>query len=152
MVLDCRSDWSDCQKQQMQAKADALDSLAKQRGGLMSRKPPPLLRKVGQVFQRRFHALWASTSPTGRFPQALEPCRNPAFFPNCPACSPTPVDPAGAGMQADHVLELQLRGGNPAGPLRWLDASVNQSCGAQLMNQRKIHGEFKVVGIVTRGC
>ena len=147
--LECRSDWNDCQRKQMKAKASALDALAKQRGGLQTRKPPKILRRVGQVFQRRFHRYWNSTSPTGRFPSTLEPCNmKKKFFDPCAETN----DPTGNKMQADHVLELQFKQGNPAGPLRWIDSSVNQSSGSQIKNIRKKHGEVKVTGVQTKNC
>lgn len=155
LVLECRPDWNQCQKEQMKAKADAMDKLAKQRGGLQTRSPSKtnkLIRKVGQLFQRRFAENWSASTPTGKFPEALEPCKVPKFYAGCPSCQPTPADPLKAGMQADHVLELQFKGGNPAGPLRWLDASVNQSSGAQIMNVRKKHGEVKITEVRTANC
>lgn len=155
LVLECRADWDQCQKEQMKAKAEALDKLAKQRGGLQTRSPSKtnkLIRKMGQVFQRRFAQHWQATAPTGAFPSALEPCNVPKFYSGCPSCAPTPEDPLASGMQADHVLELQFSGGNPAGPLRWLDASVNQSSGAQIKNVREKHGEVKVTSVDTKNC
>lgn len=149
IYLECKENWNECQKKQMKAKAKALDSLAKERGGLQTRKPARILRKVGQVFQRRFAKHWNAASPTGKFPSKLEPSKlENKFFDSCAETK----EPLKNKMQADHILELQFIGGNPAGPFCWLDASVNQSSGSQIKNIRKKHGDIKVTGVTTKNC
>lgn len=144
--LECRDDWDDCQKKQMKAKAKALDKIAKKRGYLQTRKPNKFLRKVGRKFQRLFRENFSALAPTGKFPSALEPCNmKKTHFDDCAKTN-------GKNLDADHVLELQFRGGNPAGPFQMLDASVNRSCGSQIKNLRKEHGEIKVTGVQTKNC
>lgn len=156
LELECKSTWDSCQKAQMKAKADALDKVAKKRGFLQTRSPSktnPLLRRVGGKFQKLFRELHTATTATGKFPSALEPAAQGAT--HLDDCAKTNVDQSTGKVRAcdaDHVLELQFTGGNPAGPLRMLDASVNRSCGAQIAHQRKVNGEFKVVGVQTKGC
>lgn len=146
LELECRSDWNDCQKKQMKAKAEALDKIAKKRGFIQTRKPNKMLRKVGRKFQRRFRKHFDATKPTGKFPTALEPCNQKnTHLNNCAKTN-------GKKLDADHVLELQFRGGNPAGPFRMLDASVNRSCGSQIKSLRKKHGEMKISEVVTKNC
>lgn len=146
LVLECSDSWDPCQKAQMKAKAKALDSIAKKRGFIETRAPNKILRKVGAKFQAAFRVNWAATSPTGKFPQALEPCRqNATHLDDCAKTNGKPMD-------ADHVLELQFKGGNPAGPLRMVDASVNRSCGAQIRDQRAKNGEMKITEVRTTNC
>ncbi len=146
LELECRAEWDDCQKKQMKAKAEALDKIAKKRGYIQTRKPNKMLRKVGRKFQRLFRKNFDATLPTGKFPTALEPCNQKNT--NLDDCAKT----NGKKLDADHVLELQFRGGNPAGPFRMLDTSVNRSCGSQIMNLRKKHGEMKISEVTTKNC
>jgi len=146
LVLECRNDWDACQKQQMQAKARKLNSIAQKRGFIQTRKPNKLLRKVGKKYQRLFRKHLNATVPTGKFPSALEPStQKQTHLHDCAKIN-------GKKLDADHVLELQFKGGNPAGPFRMLDASVNRSCGAQIKALRKKHGEMKITQVVTRNC
>jgi hypothetical protein len=147
IILDCNPAWDNCQKAQMRAKADSMDAIAKKRGGIQTRSPKAneALRRVGRKFQALFQEHWAATQPTGKFPSALEPCNlSRTHFDDCAKMNGKP-------LQADHVLELQFKGGNPAGPLRMLDSAVNQSSGSQIRALRD-RGEMKVVGVQHRGC
>jgi hypothetical protein len=98
------------------------------------------------AFQARFREHHTATSPTGLFPSALEPSnQGDTHLDKCAKTNGKPLD-------ANPVLELQFKGGNPAGPLRMLDASVNRSSGSQIRALREKHGEFKVVEVTTKGC
>jgi hypothetical protein len=131
LYLDCRSDWDDCQKEQMKAKADVLDLVAQQTP-LTAVPVGGLLRAAGRVAQRAFRALFAASPPAQQAAMCVH---------GCGATNGRPMD-------ADHVLELQL-GGAPAGPLRMLDASVNRSCGAQIRH----HGRGQTINRVEhRNC
>jgi len=147
LELECRPEWDDCQKAQMRAKAEGLNKIAKARGYIETRATPnEFLRGVGKKFQTLFRTHYAATEPTGLFPPKLEPsAQNKTHFDDCAKTNGKPLD-------ADHVLELQFKNGNPAGPLRMLDASVNRSSGAQIRALRVEHGEFKAVAVTTKGC
>lgn len=134
IYLECKPEWDDCQKEQMKAKAEALDKLAQHKGSLSFVKAPKSRKRTARWFQKKFRKM---TGPK----VYLDSCADSNTDKNG---SPKPVD-------ADHVLELQL-GGHPAGPLRYLDASVNRSSGAQLSAFNKANPGAKITGVETKNC
>jgi len=127
--LNCHPDpkWDDCQRKQMCAKAKALDAFAKARGPLMFGKLYGPYRRSSGWFQRNFRQRFAGSKDPKKY---LDDCARTN----------------GKPMHVDHVLEKQL-GGHPAGPLRFLDASVNMSSGSQLNHFNKRNPGAKISGV-----
>lgn len=138
IFLECRDHWDECQKKQMRAKAEALNVTAKRKGPLVFGKVTYKLKRTAGWFQRNFRKRYKGSKDPKRYmvPMDAKPC-----------------DPTNGGrpMHVDHVLEKQL-GGNPAGPLRFLDASVNMSSGAQLNNFNRRNPGAKIEGVETKNC
>jgi hypothetical protein len=134
IYLECRDHWDPCQKAQMKAKAEALDKLAKHNGSISFVKRPAAIKRMARWFQKQFRNMIG-----------------PKVY--LDSCADNNRDASGKlkPVDADHVLELQL-GGHPAGPLRYLDASVNRSSGAQLSNFNKANPGAKITGVTTKGC
>ena len=146
IVLKCEDNWSDCQKKQMKAKASSMDTLAKQKKGGLSTRPTSQLRKAAKGWQAKFARDWNKPNPKG-WPESSNPINQPSHFYD--DCAKT-ANPLGAGMEADHVQEIQL-GGRVAGPFRWLDGVVNGSSGNQIQAARS-SGITNPTGFVTQNC
>lgn len=138
VVLDCRSDWDPCQKEQMREKARALDITAKNRSPLKFVNKKSLLaaggkyaglKKAADWFQRNFRKRNSGSTDQKKY---------------MTKCAMTNGKP----LHVDHVIEQQL-GGNPAGPLRFLDASVNMSSGSQLNNINQKNPNVTITGVKT---
>ena len=108
--LSCKQEWNDCQRQQMCAKVAHYNS-----------QVPVVRREVTQAMTDQKIA--AQRKFTGDFPKD-EP-NHPAPWANRCATSN-----GGLPVEADHMLDV-MYGGSPAGPIWWLDASVNNSAGGQ---------------------
>jgi uncharacterized Zn-binding protein involved in type VI secretion len=126
-VLDCRPDWDPCQKEQMREKARALNIAAKKKSPLKFVQKKKLLAPGGVYARLKKAADWFQRNFRNRNQGSTDPNK---YMTKCAMTNGKP-------LHVDHVLEQQL-GGNPAGPLRFLDASVNMSSGAQLnhINQK----------------
>jgi hypothetical protein len=118
----------------MVKKAEALDKLAKHKGSLSFVKVTKQNKRNARWFQKQFRKMIG-----------------PKVY--LESCADNNKDSNGKArkVDADHVLELQL-GGHQAGPLRYLDASVNRSSGAQLNNFNKSNPGAKITGVETKGC
>ena len=123
VVLDCRPDWDPCQKEQMREKARALDIAAKKKSPLKFVQKKNLLKAGGKYAKLAKAADWFQRNFRTRNQGSTDPNK---YMSKCGMANGKP-------LHVDHVLEQQL-GGNPAGPFRFLDASVNMSSGAQLNN------------------
>lgn len=146
IVLQCEEGWTPCQKRQMKAKADAMDQAAAQaKGGLQTRSTKQLSH-LKSGWQKKYARDWNKPNPSG-WTDARNPAKQPSqFYDDCAKTD----DPLAAGMQADHVVEVQL-GGNVAGPFRWLDGAVNGASGRQIRVARAA-GIERPTGFTTRNC
>lgn len=122
LELECKPGWTPCQKEQMKAKAAALNRVAKGRGGLKLRpknrresKKLAVLRARAEKFQRKFR-------------KGAHLRKNHVKSSCAPGNEGRPVD-------ADHLQELQTYG-KAAGPFKMLDSSVNRSSGGQIRSAR----------------
>ena len=137
--LDCKSTWTDCQKEQMRAKADAMNAAhgppPPQGQGYM---PPPIRLLPYDVPTRQFLDRMRSTAAPHQSAYRNSAAAGTAAGHYPSACAP---GNEGRNCDADHVVELQMRGppgGSPTPPpLLMLDSSVNRSAGAQTMWQRR---------------
>lgn len=145
LVLECNPKWTPCQKEQMKAKAKAMDTAAKQKGSLdlmpntkIARKMISKWRKAAKKFQAAYRKkAFANRSSSG-------PDRN--HYSECGTRQ------ARSRLEADHTTELQM-GGDPGGPFMMLDRRVNSSSGSQIRNIRKDNpAGVSVVGVKTQGC
>jgi hypothetical protein len=144
--LECDKDWTDCQKKQMKAKARQMNKNIKK--GWINRGPvSEELAAEKSSWQAKFGRQWNNPSPRGRkWPSDADPSiqsKSEKFYHECAMTD----DPKGAGLQADHVREVQT-GGDPRGPFRWLDATVNASSGSQILNS----GVTQITGFTTKNC
>jgi hypothetical protein len=146
IVLECEEGWTDCQKKQMKGKADAMDAAAKKsKGGLPSR-PTTHLSHLKSGWQKKYARDWAKAAPRG-WPESRNPAKQDSqFYDDCAKTD----DPLGAGMQADHVVEVQV-GGNVGGPFKWLDGDVNGASGRQIRSARAA-GIERPTGFTTTNC
>lgn len=146
IVLECKSDWTPCQKKQMQAKAAKMDAEAKARGGLSTRSTAGRIRKAADSWAAKFARDWKKSNPTG-WPQFSDPSsQDTHFYDDCAKTD----DPLGNDMQADHMVEVQL-GGHVKGPFLWLDAAVNGASGRQIRSARS-RGITNPSGFTTQNC
>lgn len=146
IVLECEDGWTPCQKKQMKAKASAMDKLAKPKQGGLSTRGTSQLRKRAKGWQAKYARDWNKSNPKGWWP-SQNPANQPSqFYDDCAKTD----DPLGAGMEADHIQELQL-GGHVAGPFRWLDGEVNGSSGRQIKKARR-EGVTNPAGFETKNC
>ena len=144
--LRCQDGWTDCQKKQMKSKADKMDKLAKQKKSGLSGRSTSQLRKIAKGWQAKYARDWNKPNPKG-WPPSRNPANQPTqFYDDCAKTN----DPLGAGMEADHVQEVQL-GGNVGGPFLWLDATVNGSSGSQISAARAA-GNTNPKGFTTKNC
>ncbi|MEF3073954.1 MULTISPECIES: DUF4150 domain-containing protein [unclassified Methylobacter] len=149
IVLECEPGWTPCQKAQMQAKANKLDSLAKQ-GKIKPRNTykdgkPTLQRKAGNGWAAKFARDWNKPAPEG-WPDSSNPAKQPKkFYDDCAKTN----DPLGNNMEADHIHEMQL-GGRAQGPFLWLDREVNGASGRQIKEQRNTTPN--PTGFTTKNC
>ncbi len=147
IVLKCEDGWTDCQKKQMKAKAAKMDALAKQRTGGFSTRSTSQLRKIAKGWQAKYARDWNKANPAGWPVASRNPANQPSqFYDDCAKTD----DPLGAGMEADHVQEVQL-GGNVGGPFLWLDGEVNGSSGRQIQAARR-EGITNPTGFETENC
>lgn len=146
IVLECDSSWSDCQKAQMKGKAAKMDAAAKARGSLTARPTAGALRKAANGWAAKFARDWNKAAPKG-WPPASDPSKQTSHFYD--DCAKTTA-PLAAGMEADHVLEVQL-GGRVAGPFLWLDGDVNGASGRQIRSARAA-GNNNPTGFTTKNC
>ena len=149
IVLECDPRWSPCQKAQMKAKADKLDTVAK-KGNIKSRATSrsgkaTIQRKNGNGWAAKFARDWNKSSPQG-WSDASNPGKQANHFYD--KCAKTD-DPLGNNMEADHVHEMQL-GGKAQGPFLWLDREVNGSSGRQIKEQKK--NTPNPVSVTTKNC
>jgi hypothetical protein len=147
IVLECEDGWTPCQKAQMKGKAAAMDQAAKtSKGGLQTRSTSKL-RRAAKGWQAKYARDWNNPSPSGWTVASRNPANQPTqFYDDCAKTD----DPLGAGMQADHIQEVQL-GGNVGGPFRWLDGTVNGSSGNQIKAARA-RGITQPTGFTTKNC
>lgn len=140
--LKCKDGWDDCQKAQAREKVRRLNELANNSGGLERAVP-----KVAKG-DRDDADFWA-----GKFRQEFERITrgelNPGkaesgatggsgdFMHSCLENQWQKMKTAGKQgefldtVSPDHVQDIQLKG-NPEGPLKWMDRSVNTSLGSQI--------------------
>lgn len=114
--LSCRADWDPCQKRQMCAKVNHLNTQVP----IITRAVTDEMKTEKEAAQKRFRR---------EFP-ADEAVRTAPWANRCGKTN-------GKALDADHKLEVMF-GGATEGPLWWLDASVNQSLGAQGNNRLEI--------------
>jgi uncharacterized Zn-binding protein involved in type VI secretion len=146
IVLECESGWTDCQKKQMKAKAAKMDAAAKAKGSLTARSTAGRLRQNANGWAAKFARDWNKPSPSGWPPASNPASQSSHFYDDCAKTT----DPLGAGMQADHVQEVQL-GGRVAGPFLWLDGAVNGASGRQIKSARSA-GITNPTGFTTKNC
>jgi hypothetical protein len=121
--LKCDPDWDPCQKQQACSKVKHMDALAKGATppGLarLSKLDPPTYDK-----QRMKGDYWAKKLKK----QALrgEDVAN-EYSHDCLRLPPNNTRP----VSGDHSHDISY-GGDPTGPLRWMESSVNQSMGSKI--------------------
>lgn len=161
MVLTCKEDWTPCEKEQVKAKAAAIDNAAKDKGGLsrvrgVSKEDGPAasLRDLGNAAARAFKDFFIAQRagknpkprqwlPPGRHPKGtnedlMHPCMEKELE----------KDPnAAANWSADHVVDLQL-GGQWFGPLKMMSSKVNSDLGNQVQHS----DADPVTGCTTSGC
>lgn len=125
LELDCKDGWTPCQKEQMRAKAKAMNAEAKKPGGLKlrpfnasERKKLATLRATAEPEQKKYRESAAAQTKAGHYPSSCAPGNE------------------GRSVHADHQKELQTYG-KPEGPFLMLDASVNTSSGAQIRAARE---------------
>jgi hypothetical protein len=146
IVLRCEDGWTDCQKKQMKAKADAMDAAAKRKPGGLDTRSTTKLEKLKKGWQAKYARDWNKSSPKG-WADVHNPAKQPSqFYDDCAKTD----DPLAAGMEADHVQEVQL-GGNVRGPFRWLDGAVNGASGSQIRAARA-KGITKPTGFTHANC
>jgi hypothetical protein len=144
--LRCEDGWTDCQKKQMKAKAEHMDKQAKATPGGLSTRPTSQLSKLKSGWQRKYARDWNNPNPKGWWPKQ-SPANQPSqFYDDCAKTD----DPLAAGMEADHMQEVQL-GGNVMGPFRWLDGEVNGASGRQIRSARA-KGITHITGVTTANC
>lgn len=143
--LECKPGWTDCQKKQMKAKAAKMDAAAKQSGSLQTRSTTKLSAAKAS-WQQKFARDWNKPNPEGWPPFSDPSKQGEKFYDDCAKTS----DPLGQGMQADHVLEVQL-GGSVKGPFLWLDGTVNGESGRQIKSARSA-GNTNPSGFTTKNC
>lgn len=149
ITLECDPTWTDCQKEQMKQKAAKMDAIAKAQGPLRTRATKGRLREAGDSWAAKFARDWEKDDPNKRtrWPAQSDPSQQDSHF--YADCAKT-TDPLAAGMQADHVHEVQL-GGNPSGPFLWLDGAVNGASGRQIKSARS-RGITSATGFNTKNC
>lgn len=146
IVLECEEGWSDCQKKQMKGKADAMDKAAKSSKGGMKTRSTKHLSHLKSCWQKKYARDWNKPDPKGWW-DSRNPAKQPRqFYDDCAKTD----DPLAAGMEADHVIEVQL-GGHVAGPFRWLDGDVNGASGRQIRAARA-EGIERPTGFTTKNC
>lgn len=146
IVLECEEGWSDCQKKQMKGKADAMDKAAKTTKGGLKTRSTKHLSHLKSGWQKKYARDWNKPDPKG-WPDSRNPAKQPTqFYDDCAKTD----DPLGAGMEADHMIEVQL-GGNVGGPFRWLDGDVNGASGRQIRAARAA-GIERPTGFTTKNC
>ena len=139
LELECKPGWTQCQKEQMKAKAAALNKKAKERGGLKlmpsSKKQSKILatlRATSEKFQKSFR-------------KGAHLKKNHIKSSCAPGNEGRPVD-------ADHLQELQAFG-KPQGPFKMLDSSVNRSSGGQIRSARSKNPKGVTVRrVTTKNC
>jgi hypothetical protein len=146
IVLRCKDKWTDCQKKQMKAKAAKMDAIAKQKGSLNTRSTAGQIRKTADTWAAKFARDWNKPNPK-KWPSFSDPSKQDTHFYD--DCAKTD-DPKGNNMQADHVLEVQLRG-HVKGPFLWLDGEVNTASGRQIKSARD-RGVTEPTGFTTQNC
>jgi uncharacterized Zn-binding protein involved in type VI secretion len=147
IVLECEDGWTPCQKAQMKGKAAAMDQAAKKSKGGLSTRSTSKLRKAAKGWQAKYARDWNNPNPKGWTVASRNPANQPTqFYDDCAKTD----DPLAAGMEADHIQEVQL-GGNVGGPFRWLDGTVNGSSGNQIKAARA-RGITQPTGFTTKNC
>jgi hypothetical protein len=145
IVLQCDSNWTPCQKEQMKAKAAKMDDMAKKKA-IQTRGTAGRIRKAANTWAAKFARDWNNPNPQG-WPAFADPSKQSSHFYH--GCAKT-NDPLGNNMQADHVQEVQL-GGSVKGPFLWLDAEVNGASGRQIRSARS-QGITQPTGFTTANC
>jgi len=144
--LRCKKEWDDCQKRQAREKVRRLNELANRTGGLERAIPKVATgdRDAADFWAGKFRKEFerisngqmnpgeAKSGATGRPDDFMDPCleqkwqkmkrdgKEGEFWDT---------------VSPDHVQDIQLKG-NPEGPLKWLDRSVNESLGSQIKNSK----------------
>ena len=144
--LECDPTWTDCQKKQMKAKAAKMDAIAKKRPGGLRTRGTVKLSAAKASWQAKFARDWNKANPKGWWGFSDPSKQKDHFYDDCAKTD----DPLGAGMQADHVHEVQL-GGHVGGPFLWLDGAVNGASGRQIKAARDA-GNTSPTGFTTKGC
>src|SRR5262249_42867485 len=72
--LNCKPKWTDCQKQQMKAKADRMNAIAQEKGHLESRPTKGRIRRLASSWARKFADDWNEPNPTG-WPDFANPAK-----------------------------------------------------------------------------
>lgn len=148
--IRCENGWTECQKKQMKSKVEKMDALAKGRPGGLPTRSTSELRKAAKGWQAKFAREWNNHNPprAGCWPAAANPANQTKYFYD--DCAKT-SNPVGAGMEADHIHEIQL-GGRISGPFLWLDGEVNGSSGNQIKVARDRQGLTHVNGFTHVNC
>jgi hypothetical protein len=142
VTLECDPTWTDCQKNQMKAKARKMNEHVEDDGWINRGSVPEDLRAEGDSWAAKFASQWDNPSPGGRkWPSYSDPTKQSTHFYH--PCAENQRKP----LQADHVREIQ-NGGDPKGPFLWLDAAVNGSSGSQIRNS----GRTQITGFKTKNC
>jgi len=142
--LKCKDGWDDCQKRQAREKVRRLNELADKAGGLKRAVPrvAPGDRDAADfwadIFRKEFKRISngelnpgdAKSGTTGGTDDFMDPCLEQKWQQMKKAGK---EDEFLRTVSPDHVQDIQL-GGNPEGPLTWLDRSVNGSLGSQIGN------------------
>jgi len=161
LVLECKENWTPCEKAQVKAKAAEIDKACKEKGGLSRVKgvskedgAASSLRDLGndaaRAFKNFFIAQRAGKNPKMRqwLPRGKHPKNSDEDLSHpCMAKELENNPKAAENWSADHVVDLQL-GGKWFGPLRMMSARVNSDLG----NQVQHGGGDPVTGCKTRGC
>jgi hypothetical protein len=146
IVLECDPNWTDCQKTQMKAKAARMDAIAKKKVGGLQTRGTVKLSAAKASWQKKFARDWNKPDPSGWYAFSNPSKQGGHFYDDCAKTD----DPLGAGMQADHVHEVQL-GGHVSGPFLWLDGAVNGASGRQILDARR-SGITNPTGFTTKNC
>ncbi len=154
IVVNCKSDWTPCQKAQAKAKVEAMNKkcpLKRKPGISAANGLDASTRELGNAFAAGFksHAkamrqgktsrsewITRNNAPKGDSSDLMDPCMEKELNAN-----PKAID----SWSADHVQDLQF-GGNANGPFKMLDKSVNQSLGSQMSKGPKVVTRFETSG------
>lgn len=136
ITINCNDDWTPCQREQACSKIRRMNTRARNAG-------PGGLKNISKTSNRDRIRYDINRDAGNRFAANYDganyahPCMTAGGAVN-----------AGRPMNADHIHEIQFKGG-PAGPFMWLDAAVNKSIGTQL---NKTGNVTHLTGVKAANC